>query len=111
MLAICDGVVYAELLQSELERHHTAQADQLTRNHAQQMQAARMELERVVELSKLKVVPRCHAITCHYLLFGVVQCLHSKISLQTVGYSGWTKHFSAVTHVLKASVNLRQNRF
>lgn len=68
--------MYTELLQSELERHHTAQADQLTRNHAQQMQAARMELERVVELSKLKVVLRCHAIIL--LLFIVSRAMFTQ---------------------------------
>jgi len=42
-------------MRTELEQQHSIEMEQLTREHQQELFAARMELERALELTKQKV--------------------------------------------------------
>lgn len=50
-----DHVLFTETLKTELEHKLAMEMEQTQRGHQMQMQAARMELDRAIELTKHKV--------------------------------------------------------
>ena len=48
-------IIFTENLRTELQQQHAAELDETSRSHQLQMQAARMELDRAIELSRQKV--------------------------------------------------------
>ena len=48
-------IAFVENLRTELQQQHASELDETNRSHQLQMQAARMELDRAIELSRQKV--------------------------------------------------------
>ena len=67
ILAVCEKLSYStglcivitEKLKLELTQRHMAEMDQLSRTHRTQMAAAKMELERSIEIKSQQVGSHC----------------------------------------------------